>query len=239
MNAYGLCLPYDLSGPSSNSGQKRLVNTLWGHDLNLGNHLTSRQGERPSHSPNRVLIQVDFSRHFALNGRGASSKGGDALNIREIPNYWSGHCFGCSRKNTHGLQLRFWRSEKGCFTRFSIPHHLCGFDGLAHGGIIATLLDEVAAWTIIARLGKFGLTREMVVRYLKPVPTDRELLIAGEIIDQDEKNVVLRSTIHAANSELLAEGESTFAFPSLSAITNITGVAESTLQAFIGKYARE
>jgi uncharacterized protein (TIGR00369 family) len=159
------------------------------------------------------------------------------LNEREIPNHWSGQCFGCSRNNLHGLHLRFWFSEKGCITRCSIPDHLCGVDGLVHGGIIATLLDEIGAWTIIARLGKFGLTRDMLVRYLKPVPTNAELLVEGHIIDQNEKTVVLRSTIHSTDKVLLAEGESKYAFPSLSGIAGITGVEESMLREFLAKYS--
>ncbi len=161
-----------------------------------------------------------------------------ALNQREIPNYWSGHCFGCSRTNPQGFKLRFWLSERGCFTRCSIPDHLCGFDGLAHGGIIATLLDEVAAWTIIARLGKIGVTREMLIRYFKPVPTGAELLVEGQMISQEEKAVALRSTIHSADKVLLAEGESTFLFPSLSSVANITGADESMLKAFLAKYSQ-
>jgi hypothetical protein len=42
----------------------------------------------------------------------------------EIPNYWTGYCFGCSRTNPQGLQLRFWRSNQGCFTECAIPEYL-------------------------------------------------------------------------------------------------------------------
>jgi hypothetical protein len=96
--------------------------------------------------------------HGSLIVQAAESLRGDLLNQREIPNYWQGHCFGCSQTNTHGLQLRFWLSGEGCFTRCTIPERLCGWDGLVHGGIVAALLDEVAAWTIIARLGRLGIT---------------------------------------------------------------------------------
>ncbi len=49
-----------------------------------------------------------------------------SLDQSEIPNYWSGQCFGCSPTNSRGLQLRFWQSEKGCFTRCTIADELCG-----------------------------------------------------------------------------------------------------------------
>ncbi len=78
----------------------------------------------------------------------------------------------------------------------------------------------------------------MLVRYFKPVPTGAELLVEGQIISQEEKAVALRSTIHSANKVLLAEGESTFLFPSLSSIANITGADESMLKAFLTKYSQ-
>jgi len=158
------------------------------------------------------------------------------LNQREIPNYWQGLCYGCSRTNTQGLQLRFWLSEHGCFTRCTIPDYLCGWDGLVHGGIISALLDEVAAWTIIARLGRLGITREASIRYLKPVPTNTELVVEGQITIHDERSAVLRSTIHSTDRTLLAEGESSWMFPRLSSIAKIGEADESTLQQFLARY---
>jgi uncharacterized protein (TIGR00369 family) len=156
---------------------------------------------------------------------------------REIPNYWQGNCFVCSRNNTQGLQLRFWLSEKGCFTKCTIPEHLCGFDGLVHGGIVATLLDEIGAWTIISHLGRFGITREISIRYLKPVLTKTEIIVEGEIISHDERDAVLHATIHSADGTLLAEGESKWIFPKLSTIASITEIDESMLQQFLARYS--
>ena len=161
------------------------------------------------------------------------------MNEREIPNYWQGNCFGCSRTNTHGLQLRFWLSEHGCFTKCTIPDSLCGLDGLVHGGIIALLLDELAQWTMIGRLGRMGLTREISVRYLKPVLTNTEIIVEAQIISQDDKEVVLRSTIHTIDHVLLAEGESKWLLASLSTIAKISNVDESTLKEFLTKYTKK
>lgn len=161
------------------------------------------------------------------------------MNQREIPNYWPGRCFGCSQTNTQGLKLRFWVSEQGCFTKCTIPDHLCGFDGLVHGGIIATLLDEVAAWTLIACLARLGITREISTRYLKPVPTNTELLVEGQIISHDERNAVLRSTIRSADGTVLAEGESKWMFLKPSSLAHIAGVDEPTLQQFLAIYSQK
>lgn len=159
-----------------------------------------------------------------------------SLDQREIPNYWSGGCFGCSPANLRGLQLRFWRSEKGCFTRCTITDELCGWGDLVHGGIIAVLLDEVAAWTIITHIARLGLTRKISIRYLRPVRTNTELTVEGQLISHDDRAAVLRSTVHSAGGDLLAESESTWTFPKLSTVAKIAGVDESTLQKFLAGY---
>jgi acyl-CoA thioesterase FadM len=158
---------------------------------------------------------------------------------QEIPNYWTGQCFGCSTVNSYGLRLRFYLSENGCYTKCSIPDYLCGIDGIVHGGMIALLLDEVSQWTIIARLGKMGLTREISVRYLKPVPTNTEIVVEAKIEIQDEKDTVLRSTIRSKDNELLAEGESRWMMANPSVIAKISKVDESLIKEFLSNYPIE
>jgi uncharacterized protein (TIGR00369 family) len=146
---------------------------------------------------------------------------------------WPGACFGCSPDNPQGLKLHFTPTDEGCITRCTIPVALCGFDGLVHGGIIATLLDEVAGWTIFTRLGKLGVTREMTTRYLKPVPIGEEVVVEGKIVSFDERNAMVRSTVAAADGTVLAEGDSSWAFPRLSRMAALAGVPEETLQHFL------
>ena len=161
------------------------------------------------------------------------------MDEHEIPNYWPGNCFGCSRYNLQGLHLCFWSSEKGCFTRCNIPEHLCGIDGLVHGGIITMLLEEVAQWSIIAHLGRFGITREVLVRYLKPVPTNTDIAVEAQIINQDEKHIVLRSTLNNSEDVLLVESESNWLLVAPSVIAKIAAVDEIMLQEFLSNYSKK
>ena len=158
---------------------------------------------------------------------------------QEIPNYWTGKCFGCSTVNRYGLGLRFFLSENGCYTKCSIPDYFCGIDGIVHGGMIALLLDEVSQWTMIARIGKMGLTQEISVRYLKPVLTNTEIVVEAEIKTQDDKGTVLHSTVHSINNELLAEGESRWTMADPSVIAKVSKVNESQIREFLAKYPVE
>jgi len=141
--------------------------------------------------------------------------------------------------NSHGLGLRFYLSENGCYTKFSIPDYLCGIDGIVHGGILALLLDEVCQWAMIARLGKMGMTREISVRFLKAVPTNTEIVVEARIHAQDEKETVLRSTIHSRENDLLAEGESKWIMVAPAVIAKVSKVSESQIKEFLVKYPVE
>jgi uncharacterized protein (TIGR00369 family) len=158
------------------------------------------------------------------------------MNDKEVANHWGGKCFGCSKTNAHSLGLRFWLSDQGCYTHCAIPDFFCGVDGLVHGGIIAFLLDEVAQWTMISRIGKMGLTREITVRYLQPVPTNTEIIVEGKIASQKEKNVILNSTIYSNDNALLAESKISFFLANLSIIAEMSEVDLITLQKFLSNY---
>lgn len=165
---------------------------------------------------------------------------------RPIPNTWSGNCFGCSPSNRHGLQLRFWHTEGGCYTRCTLPEHLCGFDGVTHGGIVAALLDEVSAWAVMARLGRMGVTREITIRYLRPVPTGQELVAEARVVDSDERSARVYASVRSAgdgasegSGPVLAECESAWALPRLANVAKIVGADEAALRAFMEGIAAE
>ncbi len=158
------------------------------------------------------------------------------MNEYEIPNYWKGNCFGCSATNANGLRLRFWLTEEGCLTKCVIPEEYCGIDGIVHGGFVTLLLEEVAQWTIVARLGKIGITRQILVRYLKPVPTNVDLLVRAHVADLEERDVILQSSIHSEEDVLLAKGESRWLLASPATLTNLSSVEEAMLEQFLAHY---
>ena len=157
------------------------------------------------------------------------------MNEPEIVNPWPGHCFGCSPRNPHGLQLRFWRSESGCSTRCIVPDRLCGWDGWVHGGIIAALLDEVAAWSIVVLLRRLGITGKLTIRYVKPVPTNTELDVRGQVRQHNPRFAEVYSAIRSPDGVLLAEGESKWLLPKIAELVQITGLDEATLRQFFAQ----
>jgi uncharacterized protein (TIGR00369 family) len=90
------------------------------------------------------------------------------------------YCFACGKDNPKGMRLKFYSDEetRRTFCKFKLPRHLQGPPGHAHGGIIATILDEA-----MGKVNKFrsvvALTRSMNVEYLKPVPLREPLTVTG------------------------------------------------------------
>ena len=155
------------------------------------------------------------------------------LELPPVLGRWPGSCFVCSEGHPHGLGLRFHHTEDGVACLTTISDSFCGFDGMVHGGIISTLMDEAAAYALFARHGKLGVTREMSSRFLKPVSTGRQLRVVARVESFAPSGAEVSMGIHDAAGELLAEGRSSWAFPRLSRIAALAGVQEKVLQSFL------
>ena len=96
---------------------------------------------------------------------------------RKIINPFAGtpgyNCFGCSPDNKLGLQLSFENDGEYIVALWHPQPHFQGYHNLLHGGIQATLLDEIASWYVYARMKTAGVTSHLEVRYRKPVYTDQ------------------------------------------------------------------
>jgi len=100
--------------------------------------------------------------------------------MTELPHTHS--CFVCGESNAIGLNLRFETDGHIVRTRFTPrPEHV-GFKQVVHGGIIATLLDEIMAWAMAVGARRFGYCAELTVRYLKPLRPGEEVLVFGELV---------------------------------------------------------
>src|SRR5438045_7317317 len=78
------------------------------------------------------------------------------------------------------MRLKFFFDEGKRLTwcRFRLDRRYQGPPGHAHGGIIATILDE-AMGKVNKLRSVIALTRNMEVEYLKPVPLGKPLIVEG------------------------------------------------------------
>lgn len=106
-------------------------------------------------------------------------------------------CFVCGPKNPIGLKLEFSFIGDVYVTRFTPGPEHQGYVGVTHGGIVATVLDEVMARLVYAK-GRNAVTAEITVRLKHPARTGEELLFSGWI--EGERGRVIDCAAEARDS---------------------------------------
>ena len=120
-------------------------------------------------------------------------------------------CFGCGGANVAGMKLTFEQdnAKRKIVGRFILGEAYQGGGGMAHGGIIATLLDEAMGKVCRFREVR-AVTAELTVQYLKPVKVDQEIIVEGFETDQKGRNLFLAGEIRNNAGEVLARGSGRF-----------------------------
>ena len=120
-------------------------------------------------------------------------------------------CFGCGGGNPRGMKLAFEMDEssKRVIGRFRLGPEYQGATGFIHGGIIATLLDEV-----MSKVSRFSnaraVTAELTIEYLLPVRVDEELRVEGFAARREGRQLYHEGEIRDATGNLLARGRGRF-----------------------------
>lgn len=100
--------------------------------------------------------------------------------MKEVVRYK--RCFVCGEENVCGLKAKFlWDGREVQTTVTASPNHE-GYTGIYHGGIVASLLDEVMVKAILAT-GVISVTAEMTVRFKKPVKIGETITYTGRIVE--------------------------------------------------------
>lgn len=125
-----------------------------------------------------------------------------------LPN--SKTCFVCGEENFAGLKLRFFVEGEAVKAVFHPEPHHCGYANVVHGGIVAALLDETMGWAANRAMARMTLTGELTVRYLKPVPGDRDSIVSAEITKPGKRMVQVMATIGDGAGTVYARAEGRF-----------------------------
>jgi len=115
-------------------------------------------------------------------------------------------CFVCGEANPLGLNLRFETDGRLVRAKFSPrPEHI-GFKGVVHGGLIATVLDEIMVWACAAQTRRFAFCAEMNVRFLNPMTPGATVHLTGELIANRKGRLFeAKGTAQDASGLMLAE----------------------------------
>ena len=114
--------------------------------------------------------------------------------MRKVKNPFHGtpgyHCFGCSPDNGIGLHLQFLDEGEYLTTEWEPDPDLQGYNNILHGGIQATLMDEIASWYVYAKMKTAGFTSKLEARYKHPVYINKGPLKLKAKLVEKRRNLV-------------------------------------------------
>lgn len=120
------------------------------------------------------------------------------------------NCFACGSLNVHGLQLELHAGDDQCWVELTLADRFEGWEGMAHGGIVCTILDEVMAWALVDH-DIWGVTARMSVEFKKPVPIGRPIRGEGRVTSARRRLVEAQGIIlDPVDGSILARAEATF-----------------------------
>jgi uncharacterized protein (TIGR00369 family) len=124
----------------------------------------------------------------------------------------SSTCFACGINNPAGLQLRFQDNGRDeVYTNFTLDLKHESYPGVAHGGVVAAILDEVGGRTnLIGQHQRFFMTARLDVRYRKPVPVAVPLRAVGRLLKRSGRRARAHAEICTLDSQVLAEANLLF-----------------------------
>ena len=159
----------------------------------------------------------------------------ELLNTKPVPNRWQGFCFGCSKRNEIGLHLDFWWNDGKAYSKVKLGREYCGFEGVVHGGIVATLLDEISSWALGFDRTKMSFTLNAKIDYLKIVPVNQELYLVGDVLEKNGDISKVRSVVLNHEGNALAGCISTWKTPDLDLMSKLTKVPRDVLEPMVAK----
>lgn len=115
------------------------------------------------------------------------------------------HCFACGGSNPIGMRLRIEIGDGLARTTWTAGEDFVGWSDKLHGGIVATLLDEVMAWAP-SSFDSWAVTAEMTIRYRSPAAPGEELTAIGRVVDRRRRIYEVAGEVRSADGRLIAEG---------------------------------
>lgn len=116
------------------------------------------------------------------------------IDMKRIINPWRGmdgyRCFGCDPRSEQGLRMEFYEDGDRIVSRWKPRPEFQGWVDTLHGGIQATLADEISSWVVFRKFQTSGVTSRMEVRYLKPIHTSEDHITLQATVVRQRRNII-------------------------------------------------
>jgi uncharacterized protein (TIGR00369 family) len=124
------------------------------------------------------------------------------------------YCFACGALNPIGLHMEVSFRDNKAFSRLCLKREFQrefqGWSDIVHGGVMATILDEIMAHAVLHYVGQ-AVTTSLQVSYRAPLHVGEEIEAIGYVAEKKSRAVVAKAEIRMLGSKkLIATGESKF-----------------------------
>ncbi|KAG2142468.1 HotDog domain-containing protein [Suillus clintonianus] len=110
--------------------------------------------------------------------------------------------------------VRAKRDESEAVVIVHVGRGVCGHDGIIHGGLLATILDESLARTAIINLpDKIGVTANLSINYRAPTFADQFIVVRISLVDKAGRKSKVFGKVEDLKGNLLVEAHATFVQP--------------------------
>ena len=113
------------------------------------------------------------------------------------------NCFGCSPTNPMGLKMEFHEEGEEIISTWTPGNNYQGFHDILHGGIQATMMDEIASWVVFMKLNTAGVTYQMRTRFRKPVKISKgSVTLRAKLIEQQRSIATIEVTLMDGDDQM-------------------------------------
>lgn len=132
----------------------------------------------------------------------------------EIPRldieYTTRFCFACGQENAIGLKLKPVHDGEKVTAEFTPRQFHQGWKDAIHGGILYTLLDEVAAYAMLCHGVEFGVTAKSEIRFKQAAPANKPIRASGWVTKLTRRLVEAQAALTLHDDTVIAEGDFLF-----------------------------
>ena len=125
-------------------------------------------------------------------------------------------CFICGVQNPVGLRMSVHNDPDGrcVYSVVTVPDHFQSYPGVVHGGIVATMLDEISGRALLLSSDdNLMVTMKLGVKYRCPTPTHTPLKVVGRVLSMTETHAKVKGEIRLPDGTITAESEGLLARP--------------------------
>lgn len=119
------------------------------------------------------------------------------------------NCFACGGANPIGMRLHIELGDGTARTTWQAGRDFVGWEDKVHGGLLATLLDEVMAWAP-SSYDSWAVTAEMRIRYRTPADPGEQLTASARVTERRRRIYHVVGEVRGADGRLVAEAHGRF-----------------------------